>query len=787
MLKNYIITAFRNIKKDGLYSFIKILGLSIGLASCIMMIMWIDNERSYDRFHKNLPNLYRVIDSLSFGPTANVIEGCAFLVAVTLKEDFPEIEKSTRFWNGGIKLVSHEQKRFYEDRFFYADPDFFSMLSFDLIRGNANTALSSPQSIVLSESAAMKYFGNEDPLEKVIVLEGFYTYRVSGVVKDYKQNSDFKFDFLASMESAAIQGTKTHWTAWWYPTYILINSKTSHDQVNSKLRSWGEIHGDPASKYHLQALRDVHLYGLGKDTKAKTLLLFSSLAFLVLVLACINYTILTVAQIGNRAKEIGMRKVIGAGRLNVILQFLGESVVISLISLLLAIIIVVLFLPTFNSLASKQLNINDLWNNLSFVSIIILSLVTGILAGGFPSFVISSLPTLNVLKGLFQSGSNIRIQSHLGKYLVVLQFSLAVALLICAIAVQNQMNFIESKPLGIEKDNLICIELKGENIWSKYAILKEELKRIPGVFDVTAATNLPFKSIPSEFGGLDWPEKTDDIKLEMNHMAVDENFLSVFGVSISEGRSFSGDRGTDATSFILNETAIREMSLDSPIGKQFRLNKKEGVIIGVVKDFHFSSMRTKVAPLILHTMPYKYWAYNHYVFVRIKQSNNCDLFKQMAISWDKVIPEFPFIYNYLDSTIDNLYGSENRQGSIISLFTILAIAISCIGLFGLISITLRKRTKEISIRKVIGASQKSLLYVMFRGYMGWIVLSNFIAWPISYYVMSLWLQNFAYRIELKSTIFIISFIISILISLVVISYHIVKLSRINPAELIRNE
>jgi putative ABC transport system permease protein len=357
MLRNYIIVALRIIKKDRLYSFIKILGLSFGLASCIIMIMWIDNEKSYDRFHKNLPNLYRVNDSLSFGPTTTITDGCAFPVSATLKEDFPGILRSTRFWKGGQKLVSYEQKRFYEDRFYYADPDFFKMFSFELVRGNPNTLLSSPQSIVLTESSSKKYFGDEDPIDKVLILEGSYSYRVSGVVKDPDDNTDFRFDFLASMESAAMQGIKTHWTAWWYPTYVLLNDRTSYDEINFKLKNWAENHGDKASKYHLQPLKDVHLFGLGEDNKAKTLLLFSFLAFLALLLACINYTILTIAQIGNRTREIGMRKVIGAGKLTVIFQFLGESLVISFVSLLLAILLVFLFLPAFNLLASKQLQL----------------------------------------------------------------------------------------------------------------------------------------------------------------------------------------------------------------------------------------------------------------------------------------------------------------------------------------------------------------------------------------------------------------------------------------------
>jgi len=788
LFKNYFKISLRNLRKHKAYSFINIFGLALGLASCFLILLWTQEEKSYDRFHVKAPLLYRVINELDFGPNQSLTPNCAFPVGPTMKEEFPEVQEFSRFWRSRKLLISYKNKRFFEEGFVFADPGFLSMFSFPLIQGDPKSVLATPDSIVLTEAYAKKYFGSQDPIGKTLITNNDYNYKVTGIVKDLPSNSDFHFDFMASMESAQAQGTKVHWTAWWYPTYVSLQPHSSFQDLNSRLTHWAEEHGDSAATYSLQPLKEIHLYGLGGNGVIRSISFFSILALLILIIACINYMNLTTARDGTRVREIGIRKVMGADRRKISFQFLSESILMAFLALAAAVLLVSLFLPIFNNLAGTHLQTGSFLNGSLLLGIALITLLTGIMAGSYPAFFLSSLQAARILKG--NSLPRRQGKSHLifRKLLVIIQFSLAVVLIIGTVVVSRQMDFIQNRALGMEREHLVYMRLQGENnLWSKFNSLKTELKQNTGVADVTAATGLPFVRVPSEWGQLDWPGKSDENRFNMNHMAVDPDFIKTFKTSLVQGRFFKENSYSDASNFVLNETAVKATGLESPLGQHFRLLNKTGMIIGVIKDFHFSSLHRRIEPLILHVMPYDYWAYNHYVFVRIDNRDIPKTIADLKADWEKIVPEYPFTFEFLDDRINSLYQEEKKLRSILNLFTALAVAISCLGLFGLTSFLIAKRSKEIGIRKVLGASIPGITAHFSQEFLKLVLLANLIAGPVAFWLMSRWLRNFAYKTDFTWMIFAAAMGISLGIAMLTVSYQTIKAARADPVKALKYE
>jgi ABC-type antimicrobial peptide transport system permease subunit len=539
------------------------------------------------------------------------------------------------------------------------------------------------------------------------------------------------------------------------------------------------------------------MYGLQGEGAIRPLSFFSILALLILIIACINYMNLATARGGTRAKEIGLRKVVGAKKNNILRQFLSESVLFALFALLISIILVALFLPVFNQISGKELSMNLVQNNFLFLAILGITLLTGVLAGSYPALFLSSFEPDRILKGTLSPKKIGTSTASIRKGLVVCQFILTIVLIISTTIVYRQMRFIKNRRLGFEKNYLIYTQLRSEgNLWEQYNAektwlnyntLRNELSQNPNVLDVSSATCLPFGSMGQEFGQLDWEGKDPEYQVTMNHMAVDPSFFETFQLELIEGRFFSDEFSSDSQNFILNEAAIKATGLKSPLGKRFRLLGKTGLIAGVIKDFHFAPLHNKIEPLVLHMMPYQYWMYRNYVFARIRTDNISRTIASIEKMWDKAIPEYPFEFHFLDDTIEARYRSEQRLETILRIFTILAIFISCFGLFGLISFTAEQRTKEIGIRKVLGASVGSVVRLLSKEFVILVFLANIVAWPVAYFVMTRWLKNFAYRTDLGLVTFLFSGIVALVIAMLTVCYQSIKAALANPVDSLRYE
>jgi len=797
MLKSHLTIALRYLNRYKIYSFINISGLAIGMACCVLILLWINDEIRYDRFHEQTKNLYRVVNDLNYGPYSQITEGTAYPLGPALKEEIPEVREVARLLFTRRLLVGYGEKKYYEENFAFTDPSLFAIFTFPFIQGDPDTALSSPSSVVLTQDMASKYFGSQDPIGKTIQTQNQNDFEVTGVIENVPRNSHLQFGFLGSMERAVAMGARTHWSGWLYSTYVLLQPNTSLEKVNTKLESWIKSKDSEEARYYLQPLSDIHLYGLQGEGAIGPLSFFSILALMILIIACINYMNLATARAGTRAKEIGLRKVVGAKKNNILRQFLSESLLFAFFALLISLCLVALFLPVFNQISDKELSMNLAQNKFLFLGMLGITLLTGILAGSYPAFFLSSFEPDRILKETLSTKKFGTHTASIRKGLVVCQFILTIVLIISTMTVYRQMSFIKNRKLGFDENYLIYAQLQSEgNLWEqydaqktwlKYKTLKNELSQNPNILSVSSATCLPFGAMGQEFGQLDWEGKDPEYQVSMNHMSVDSHFLKTFQLEMIEGRFLSDEFPSDSQNFILNEAAVKAAGLRSPVGKRFHLLDKTGKIIGVVKDFHFAPLHNEIEPLVFHLMPYQYWMYRNYVFVRISKDNLSRTIASIEKMWDRAIPEYPFEFNFLDDTIDARYRSEQRLEMILRIFTFLAISISCFGLFGLISFTAEQKTKEIGIRKVLGASVGSVVRLLSKEFIVLVVLANIIAWPVAYFVMIRWLKNFAYRTEIGFVTFLLAGFAALVIAIFSVCFQSIKAALSNPVDSLRYE
>jgi putative ABC transport system permease protein len=797
MLKSYLTIALRHLRRHKVYSFINISGLSIGMACCVLILLWMNDEIRYDRFHEQRENLYRVVNDLNYGPISQLTEGTAYPLGPAMKAEVPEVKEFVRILSTRKILIAYGEKRYYEENFIFADPAIFSIFTFPFVQGNPDTALSSPSSVVLTKDMASKYFGGQDPIGKTIRTQNQNDYIVTGVIESVPKNCHLRFGFVASMERAVAMGARTHWSGWLYSTYVLLQPNISLEEVNAKLESWIKTKDSEETRYYLQPISDIHMYGLHGEGAIRPLSFFSILALSILIIACINYMNLATARAGTRAKEIGLRKVVGAKKNNIWKQFLSESVLFAFFALLISLCLVALFIPVFNQISGKELSMNLAQNKLLFLGMLAITLITGFLAGSYPAFFLSSFEPDRILKETLSAKKFGTHTASIRKGLIVFQFVLTIVLIISTTTVYRQLSFIKNRRLGFDKNCLIYTQLRSEgNLWEqydahktwlKYQMLRNELSQNPNILEVSSATCLPFGSMGQEFGQLDWEGKDPEFQVSMNHMAVDPHFLKTFQLEMIEGRFLSDEFPSDSQNFILNEAAVKAAGLNSPVGKRFRLLDKTGKIIGVIRDFHFAPLHNEIAPLVIHLMPYQYWMYRNYVFVRIGSENVSQTIASIQKMWDKAIPGYPFEFHFLDDTIDARYKSEQRLEAILRIFTFLAISISCFGLFGLIAFTAEQRTKEIGIRKVLGASMGSVVRLLSREFVVLVVLANIIAWPVAYFVMKSWLKNFAYRTEIGFVTFVFSGFAALIIAFLTVFYQSIKAALASPVESLRYE
>ncbi len=786
MLKNHLKIIFRNIMRHKGYSFINISGLAVGMACAILIFLWVQHELSYDRFHKNAKQVYRVNLESHRHDGVHHHPWTPFPLAETLKDQYPEIVAATRL-NWDHFNVKYQDKSFHEYEFLFVDPDFFEIFSFPLIHpGNSSMLLSDPNSIVITDRMAKKYFGEQtNPVGKVLSLDNKVDFKVSGIVH-IPDNTDFKADFYLSFKAyelfnVSLADLLSNWKGKNYHAYILLDKNSSSLQLEKKISGFLEKYNPERKELlTLQELNQVHLYNPdGTGDGIRYVYVFSIIAIFILLIACVNFMNLATARSEKRAKEVGLRKTLGAKRPQLVKQFLTESVLLSLFSFVISLTIVEAFLPLFNTFSGKQLALD--FSNLNILlGLIGVALLTGILSGSYPALFLSSFTPVKVLKGTFFSLAK---GSRLRNSLVIFQFTLSITLIICTAIVYSQLKYIQNKDVGLDKENLLYILMEGESKY-RYKTVKKELLKHPGIRSVSACHILP-SEIYVWAGYLDWEGRLPDQQVYFAYSFVDFDYIPTFKMEIKTGRNFSLEFPTDKDNFILNEEAVRQMNLESPVGKQFTLRRHKGTIIGVVKDFNFQHLGNKIAPLVLSSAD---WGEKkRYLVMRISPGNPTRMIDHLRKVWNRVNPGFAFDYHFFDETYDRLYRNEKRLGKILFYFSFLAIFISCLGLFGLASFLAERRTKEIGIRKTLGASVPGIAVMLSKKFTGLVVLSNVIGWPIAYYIMKNWLGHFAYRTGIGIEIFLLGGITALSIAWLTISYQSIKAALANPVDALRYE
>ena len=785
MLKNYFKIALRNIKRHKGYSLINIVGLAVGMACCILILLWVQDELSYDRFHENADDIYRVIQDINFADHSTTWTITQGPLGPSLKEDFPEIINATRITDRGFRLT-YDDKSF-DEEVGLTDGSIFKMFTFPLVKGDPGAALSDPFSIVLTEEMAAKYFGSEDPIGKTIKADNKWDFQVTGVMKNVPRNSHLQFDFLIPFVfGRELNYTVDNWGNSSFRTYVQLPKGIPAQDVISKIS--GYLFEKPTiekdARLNLQPLTRIHLYSNYEYDSAHGdityVTLFSIIAFFILLIACINFMNLATARSGNRAKEIGMRKVAGAHKVDIIRQFYGESILLAFIALFIAMILVWLLLPFFNNLAAKELSL-DVTGNLSILmGLLCIVILTGIISGSYPAFFLSAFQPVIVLKGLRLSSSK---GSLFRKILVVFQFSLTILLITCTIGVYNQLNYMRNKKLGYDKEHMIYFSMRGD-MREKFDTVKNELLQNPNILAVTASSNVPTYGYYFSNSLWRWEGQNPDEETLIRGVLIDFDYFKTFGMEIVEGRSFSKEFPTDATEGIMvNEESVKAMGMESPIGKRLSLGDNNFKIIGVVKNYHFRPLQQEIEPLILLYYP----QYSRELFARLKSDQIPQTLGYIEDVWKRFAPGLPFDYRFLDEALDRLYRSEQRIGTLFRYFSILAILISCLGLLGLASFMAEQRTKEIGIRKVLGATASNIVALLSKEFTKWVIVANAFAWPIAYFALNKWLQSYAYKTNVALWSFILSGVIALLIALLTVSYQSVKAALTNPVDSLRYE
>lgn len=786
MLKNYLKTAFRNINRYKGYSFINISGLAVGMACSILIFMYVYYEFSYDRFYENSDNIYRVASKgfyidfeFNWATTPNLLAG-------ELRNNFPEVKLVTRVSYQRRMLVTATKQNFFENEIIAADKYFFQVFSHDFIKGNPETALNDPNSVVVTQQIAEKYFGDEDPYGKNITI-GDIVFNITGIIKNVPRNTHLYFEIITSNHHITWLFEKDQsWLNLSCINYVTLQENYSPAQLEAKLDILVEKNLKPLLKeknnwwkLYLQPLTDIYLY---YQTSINNLYIYLSNGLFILLIACINFVNLSTARFTGRAREVGIRKVIGSKRIQLIKQFLLESVLFSFISLVLAIILIQILFPYFKDLINRPLNINFLYSGIVLSCLTVLVLLTGVISGIYPAFFLSSFKPVSVLKtsGFSTTKSGVSVFRNC---LVVFQFVISIFLFIATAVIFKQLQYSNNTDLGFNKEQVLVlrnIRLIGENA----DIIKKEISKYSDIENVSLCSSVPGT------GRNNWaliPENQQKTTLDINY--VDYNYLSTMRIKLISGRNFSKGLYAERNSIIINEEAVRQFGWTDPLGKTLTSSsgKESFTVIGVVKDFHYYSLRTSIENHgFLVTRDDSPWQ-RSLLAVRLKPGNLSDTIRLIENVWKLVSPGVPFEYFFLDDQLNTLYSNEQREGKTAAVFSFLAVFISCLGLFGLSSFMTEKRKKEIGIRKTFGASTSALVRLLSGGFFKLILIANIIACTIGYFAMNKWLENFAYRINFSAGIFLISAFMSFLISMFTLSYRTIKAAHVNPADSLRNE
>jgi putative ABC transport system permease protein len=796
MFKNYLKIAFRNISRYKGYSLINILGLAIGIICCIFIFLYVHHEMSYDRYHADHNRIFRVAEDIQTKTANRIFAPVSPPLAPALKENFPQVEYAGRIMNLSQRLVKYQDKIFYESNGFAADQEVLHIFTIPFLKGNPTKALVRPKTLVITEETAVKYFGNDDPLGKTLKLNE-QEYEITGVVENPPANTHWKYNFLISLKDYEKSSFMTNWHGTMAYTYIKLaadaNANDFEKQVRHiankyvgiKLKTWGEVY-----RYFLQPISDIHLYShiryeIEPPGNPNMIIIFSTVGLLVLLIACINFINLTTARSGNRAKEVGLRKVVGGQRKQLILQFVGESFILALAALIVAMSFTGLIMPLFNNLLGTQFNPSSLYQLPVLLVMLALVFFIGLAAGLYPAFILSGFKPASVLKASLGTRST---KSLLRRVLVVLQFSISIIMIIGTIGVHKQLQFMKHRYLGFDKEQKLVIPFRGGiSIEKNYPMIKDQYLQHPMILNAAVSSNVPGRGV-SNFA-IKLVGEQDDKNQSMFHLYFDPDFISNYNIKIIGGRAFDAEMRTDeGKTCLINRAALKAFGWRSPqqaLGKV--LNTGYGVrdlrIIGVTENFHYRGLQFHVEPLVMEWNP----TMLRTMTLTVNTNNLGDTLAFAEKTWKSLFPGYPFEFSFLDEDFNKQYLAEERTGVLFGVFTILGQFIACLGLLGLAAFITRQRTKEIGIRKVLGASIAGITFLISREFLKWVVLANIIAWPAAYFVVNQWLSSFAYRAPIGIWSFIASALLALLVAIVTVSYQSIRAAATNPVEALRYE
>ncbi|HEY6976345.1 MAG TPA: ABC transporter permease [Chitinophagaceae bacterium] len=808
MFRNYFKTAFRNLLKNKFYTSINIIGLAVGLATCLLILLYVLDELSYDKYNVNANRVYRVNNEIKFGGNYFDIAQSPGVMGPAMVAELPAVEQYTRIrWYGSF-LVRKGNENLKEVRVAYGDSTLLDVFTLPLAAGNPKTVLREPHSLLITESIAKKYFNRIDVAGKTMLINDTGNYKITGVIKDIPEESHFNFDFFVAMSDDEESRNESGWLSENYNTYILLRkgarAEILEPQIDELLSRHTEpllksvlnlsmdefkkggsyIHASltPLTDIHLHSNKDGELFGNGN---VQFVYIFSAIALFILLIACVNFMNLSTARSANRAKEVGIRKVLGSLRKNLIQQFLAESVLISFIALILAILLAWSLLPYFNQLAGKNIHVSSLFQPFMLVSLILLMLAVGLLAGSYPAFFLSAFHPIEVLKGKLAAGFK---RSWLRNALVVFQFVISIILIIGTVVIYNQLNYIRTKDIGFNRNQVLVIN-NTDALKTQSITFKNELLQISGVEGATMSGYLPVNFNRSNDAFFTSPALDQKTAISMQRWNVDENYIPVLDIKLLQGRNFSPQFPTDSTGIIINEAAAKFLATSHLLNKKLYTvddittkQLSEYHILGVVKNFNFSSLRDVITPLALRLKPD-----NGNISVRISSSNIPGVVTQIKNKWKAIAPSQPFDYSFMDEQFNNLYTTEQQTGRIFITFAILAILIACLGLFGLATYAAEQRTKEIGIRKVLGASVSNIAGMLSKDFLKLVIISAAIAFPVAWWAMNKWLEDFAYRVSIGWWVFCAAGILALLIALLTVSFQAIKAALMNPVKSLRTE
>ena len=807
MFKNYFKTALRNLSKNKFYTSINIIGLAVGLATCLLIFLYVVDELSYDKYNANADRIYRVNNEIKFNGNYLDLAQVPAVMGSTMLREMPQVQQYVRMnWHGSF-LVKKGNENIQEQRVAYADSTLFDVFTLPVIAGNAKTALKDYHSLVITESIAKKYFNSTDVVGKTMLMNDTSNYKITAVIKDVSKQSHFHFDFFVPMLEN-FGNNEDNWLSENYTTYILLKKNADVKQVEAQLNPFMDRHVGPQLqsfvnislsdfkkggsyiRASLTPLTAIHLHSnkqgdLEGNGNAEYVYIFSGIALMILLIACVNFMNLSTARSSNRAKEVGVRKVLGSLRANLIQQFLTESFLISFIALVIAILVAWLLLPYFNQLAGKEISAAALLQPSMLLSLIVLMLIVGLLAGSYPAFFLSSFQPIHVLKGKLAKGFK---RSWLRNSLVVFQFVISIVLIFGTIVIYNQLNYIHNKDIGFNRKQVVIVN-HANTLGNQAETFRNELLQVSGVQSATMSGYLPVNYGRNSNTYFTSPTLDPTTGINVQAWTVDENYVPTLGLKIVEGRNFSPQFLTDSTGIIINEAAAKFLATKNLLNKKIYtlkdIQSKQLIdfhIIGIVKNFNFSSLRDVVTPLALFL-----GKDNGNISVRISSGDIPGAIAQIKNKWKAIAPSQPFDYSFMDDDFNKLYTTEQRTGNIFITFAVLAILIACLGLFGLVTYAAEQRIREIGIRKVLGASVSNIAGMLSTDFLKLVIISAAIAFPLAWWAMIKWLQGFAYRVNINWWVFAIAGILALLIALLTVSFQAIKAAVANPVKSLRTE